>query len=287
MNKKLLFVVTLIMLLAICLPALAVDGDGTGDGKDVPLMLVSADPGSGTTAVPIDTSITLGFSKNVINMSVRDNNQGQFSLTANGQLVPISVIMADDQMQPEMKRIITISPEGELVPGTTYTLTIGSGMTAKSGAVLGSDVYVTFTTEAAASPAPVPEPVPAPISVENPASDPAAQSATNSEQSAGPAANNVSNPAQMADAAASQPQASEQPAPGDTSAPGNAADTNKPASPADSSSSRTESGSVSDQAANASDTGAAGTDSSGWIKIAAALAAAAVIAALALKMRKR
>lgn len=200
MNSKLLVALALVAMLAVfCPAAMADNGDGSNDGKNVPLMLVSSDPGNGSAGVTLDASITLGFNKNVINMSVRDNNRGQFSLSGNGQAVPFSVIMADDQMEPEMKRIITIAPRGPLAPGTTYSLTIGSGLTAKSGASLGSDVIVTFTTVQAESAAPPPAPADTastvkPESQVEPTGDNAAADSK-------PADSNPVNPVQIADQA--------------------------------------------------------------------------------------
>ena len=65
----------------------------------------------------------------------------------NGNSVPINVEMGDDQIDPSIKRIITIVPQSALKPGTTYLLKIGGGITSKSGVSIGRDSYISFTTE--------------------------------------------------------------------------------------------------------------------------------------------
>lgn len=143
------------MLVLLCcaflaMPVLAGDGDGSGGGQDVPLQLAASNPSNGQQGVSTITEIQLTFNKNVINMTVNGNNKRCFSLTsADGKNVPINVIMADDQINPELKREVGIKPLQVLVPGTTYTLNIDGKMQAKSGAVLGNDVKVSFTTASA------------------------------------------------------------------------------------------------------------------------------------------
>ena len=159
---------TLVLLLAVLLlaltagVALAGDGDGSGGGSNEPLTLASSSLPDGSVDVPTDVSITLTFSKNVVNMAVRDNNMACFSMTAaDGTSVPVSVYMGDDQVDPSIKRIVNIEAY-DLAPGTQYTLTIGGGVTSKSGVSLGYPVYISFTTKAAEeAPAPAAEPTPA------------------------------------------------------------------------------------------------------------------------------
>ena len=123
------------------------NGDGSGGGSDNPLLLDYSSLPDGSTDVPTDVSITLTFTKNVVNAAVRDNNSGCFSLTAaDGSSVPVSVIMGDDQLDPDIKRIITVEAYG-LAPATTYTLTVSGAITSKSGQTLGSPVYLSFTTK--------------------------------------------------------------------------------------------------------------------------------------------
>lgn len=143
-------ILALIMLccLFITLPVWAAggSGDGSGGGQNVPLGLASSSPADGATGVAVTTQIKLTFNKNVINMSVKDNNLKCFTLISNGQQVPISIVMADDQIQPEYKRLVTIVPQQPLKAGSQYTLKIAPELQAKSGAVLGQEVNVDFTT---------------------------------------------------------------------------------------------------------------------------------------------
>ena len=73
-----LFFLTLLAMLSlvlIVLPAAAGDGSGTGGGQDNPLDLVSSNPSDGRKDVGLPVEIKLCFSKNVVHMTVRDNNR--------------------------------------------------------------------------------------------------------------------------------------------------------------------------------------------------------------------
>jgi len=131
--------------------ALADGGDGSGGGSGNPLALDWSSVPDGSTDVPPDVTITLTFTKNVVNFTVKDNNMGCFRLVdSGGSSVPISVIMGDDQVDSSVKRIISIAPD-TLAAGETYTLIISGGLQAKNGTYLGSDVNLTFTTAGAAA----------------------------------------------------------------------------------------------------------------------------------------
>lgn len=135
------------MLLFVAIPALAGDGDGSGGGKNEPLRLDYSVPTDGASNVAVKTDITLTFTKNVVYMTVRDANSKSFSLsTAEGKPVPFEVLMADDQIEPEKKRIVVIHPRNELIPGTDYQLTIAPEFKAKSGVTLGKKVELSFQT---------------------------------------------------------------------------------------------------------------------------------------------
>ena len=124
------------------------NGDGTGGGKGQPLVLASSSIANGAENVALNPKIVLTFSKNVVHFTVRDNNKTCFSMTdEGGNAVPIHVEMGDDQVDPSIKRIVTIVPQSTLTPGTTYLLKIGGGITSKSGASIGKDSYISFTTE--------------------------------------------------------------------------------------------------------------------------------------------
>lgn len=143
----LILLLTLLLSALLAIPVLAGDGDGSGGGQGVPLQLAASSPSNGQSGVAVTAEIKLTFNKNVINMTVKENNQKCFSLTsADGKNIPIQVIMADDQINPELKREVGIKPLQVLESGTTYTLNIDGKMQGKSGAVLGSDVKIAFTT---------------------------------------------------------------------------------------------------------------------------------------------
>ena len=122
------------------------NGDGTGGGKGQPLVLASSSIANGAENVSQTPQIVLTFSKNVVHFTVRDNNKKCFSMTdEDGNSVPINVLMGDDQVDPSIKRIVTIVPQSSLTPGTTYLLKIGGGITSKSGVSIGRDSYIAFT----------------------------------------------------------------------------------------------------------------------------------------------
>lgn len=122
------------------------NGDGTGGGKDKPLELASSSIANGAKDVSQNPEIVLTFTKNVVHFTVRDNNQKCFSMTdSSGKAVPINVLMGDDQVDPSIKRIVTIKPQSSLTPGETYLLKIGGGITSKSGVSIGKDSYIAFT----------------------------------------------------------------------------------------------------------------------------------------------
>lgn len=122
------------------------NGDGTGGGKGQPLVLASSSIANGAENVSQNPQIVLTFSKNVVHFTVRDNNKKCFSMTdEDGNSVPINVLMGDDQVDPSIKRIVTITPQSALTPGTTYLLKIGGGITSKSGVSIGRDSYIAFT----------------------------------------------------------------------------------------------------------------------------------------------
>ena len=132
--------------------ALAANGDGTGGGKSEPLALVSSTPASGQQGVQLPVNIMMTFTKNVVNMSVHDNNLKCFALyTGNGVRVPIEVVMADDQIYPEQREQVVLKPLQALQAGASYTIKIAPGLKAKSGATLANEVDITFTTATAAA----------------------------------------------------------------------------------------------------------------------------------------
>lgn len=164
--KRKLFVFLMVMVLAVALPANAFassgggsgggsgsgSGGGEGGGKN-PLTLEEAAVSDGQQNVALDAELKFVFSNNVINLSVKENNATCFSLTdESGAVVPLEVVMGDDQLEADLKEIIIIKPEGGLQAGKTYTLVMDQALQAKNGNTLGSDISITFSTAAAAAP---------------------------------------------------------------------------------------------------------------------------------------
>lgn len=163
----------LLMLLLSAFPAFAEggNGDGTGDGagRENPLTLASSSVPDGAQNVDPNVHVVLTFTKNVVHFNVKENNLQCFSVTdSQGNAFPIRVVMGDDQVDPEAKRIVTIVPQSPYRAGETYTLTVKKGLTAKNEEnVLEEDVNLRFTIRAQTtvlSPAPAaPSPYPAAI----------------------------------------------------------------------------------------------------------------------------
>jgi len=148
-SKSIACLLVALICLLISAGPLRAEGDGSGGGQDVPLGLVSSTPANGAQNVALDVKIKLVFNKNVVNMTVKENNQRCFSLSAGTVAVPVDVQMADDQIYPELKRDVTLVPRQALKPGTSYTVVISRALQAKNGAVLGQDTKIRFTTVAA------------------------------------------------------------------------------------------------------------------------------------------
>ena len=162
-------------LLLLCTTAGAVDGAG----KAEPLALSASGVADGAANVAADTSIKLDFTKNVVNLQVKDNNMTCFSVTdSGGNQVPIVVSMGDDQVDREVRNTIYVSPVTAWPAGETLTLTISGNLTAKNGSTMGTAHTLRFTVAGeAATPAPsaavtatpkpvtTPEPTPAPTPV--------------------------------------------------------------------------------------------------------------------------
>lgn len=141
------------LLLVPVLPSWAGEGDGSGGGQGQPLELVSSSPADGQSDVVLSAEIKLTFNKNVVYMTVRDRNSKCLALySQDGIEVPVDVVMADDQVESEKKRDIIIKPRQELQAGTKYTVKVAPQLEAKSGASLGKEVKISFTTEEAEFP---------------------------------------------------------------------------------------------------------------------------------------
>jgi len=129
-------------------------GNGTGQGTNagIALTLVSSSVADGAANVPLDPVIQLNFNKNVVNISVLDNNAQCFHLIdQSGAPVPIKLIFPDDQMQTTYKRNVFILPEANLQKNSQYELVVDSILRAKNGTGIDNAHTITFTTGAAAT----------------------------------------------------------------------------------------------------------------------------------------
>lgn len=149
-----LLVLTVLMLSAMAPAAFAQGGGGggggQGGGKGQPLELLSVTPADGAVNVSLKPEITMVFNKNVVDLRVREANAQKFSMKdAAGNAVPIDVVMADDQIEPEKRDIITIVPREQLKPGTVYTVVVAPGLESRSSDKTDKEITVTFTTAAA------------------------------------------------------------------------------------------------------------------------------------------
>lgn len=120
-------------------------GDGSGGGQNNPLMIESSTPANGATGVSSLEYIKIVFNKNVVYMTVRDQNMQCFSLWSGSQRIPAEVIMADDQIEREKRNDVLIKPKQPLQAGTTYRVEIAPEMQSKSGVPLGQKAVITFT----------------------------------------------------------------------------------------------------------------------------------------------
>jgi len=143
-----LFIILFLLaaILAVAGFALAGDGDGSGGGKNNPLAIVSSIPADGATGVGNLEFIKVTFSKNVVYMTVRDNNKKCFSLWKGTEQIPVEIIMADDQIEREKRQDVIIKPLQTLQAGTTYRVEVAPTLESKSGVTLGTKKTISFTT---------------------------------------------------------------------------------------------------------------------------------------------
>lgn len=137
-----------ILILLCCLLMVSISfATSGGGGKNNPLTLDSSNPEQGQKDVALSTEIKLTFSKNVVNMKVKDENEKCFALeTADGTNIPIEVQMADDQIEPDKKNDVILVPKEELKEGTTYTVKVSPQLQSKSGVSIEDELNLTFTT---------------------------------------------------------------------------------------------------------------------------------------------
>lgn len=126
----------------------------SGGGKSTPLSMVSSSITNGETDVAPDREIKLVFSKNISNITVKENNLNCFSMTdSSGQPLPISVILFDDQLEREKRNDVVIQPEALRDP-EKYSITVSTALTSKNGASLSEPIVVEFSTAGYKAPRP-------------------------------------------------------------------------------------------------------------------------------------
>lgn len=117
------------------------------EGKSGAFDFVESTPANSAKDVELDGQIKLLFNKNVVNFTVKDNNEKCFSIKdAGNKEVPIDVIFADDQIEPDKKREIILCPKKPFDENTTYVVHILPTLKAKNGDSLDRDVAISFTT---------------------------------------------------------------------------------------------------------------------------------------------
>ncbi|OPX86447.1 MAG: hypothetical protein A4E53_02880 [Pelotomaculum sp. PtaB.Bin104] len=129
-------------------------GTGTGEGLNagIALNLVSSSVADGDTGVPLDPVIQLDFNKNVVNVTVLENNSKCFHLIDNsGAPVPVSLIFPDDQLQSTFKRSVFILPKENLKMNSKYELVVDSNLLAKNSTGIDNAYSITFETGAVAT----------------------------------------------------------------------------------------------------------------------------------------
>jgi hypothetical protein len=140
MKRILVFSIIMVMMLSMT----AFAGDNNGQSL---LTITETIPVDGAKNIPVDQVIKLSFSNNVINSSIRENNMACFKLVdSDDNDVTIEVFMDDDQIHPDQKRIIKITPTEGFAENMTYTLKINGDMSGKNGNTLGDELTVSFST---------------------------------------------------------------------------------------------------------------------------------------------
>jgi hypothetical protein len=151
MSKKVIALVLAVLFISLCLgPAvMAENGENSGSGSEkTPLLLEQSSPADNDLGVAVDAIITLTFSKNIVNMSVADNNLLQFQLReVGGEVVAIDVFLADDQVDREKRNDASITPIKPFKEDTDYELIVNKELSSKSGVLLADDLVINFSTK--------------------------------------------------------------------------------------------------------------------------------------------
>lgn len=142
-NKKILLASILFLVFSLNLVGFAGQGDGSGGGYNIPLALKSASIKNGET-VESKPNIKLEFNKNVVNFKVRDNNKKSIKLyDSNNKAISTIIDMKDDQVEPDKRRDIYVSPKESLRDGK-YILVVEKTLSSKSDMKLKEKVEINF-----------------------------------------------------------------------------------------------------------------------------------------------
>lgn len=143
MKKFKLHIILLAIIILISIPPISL----ASEVKSGPELIESV-PVNGATSIKVNSKLHLRFNKNIVNMSVIENNKDNIKLIdANGNEVLIDILFADDQIEPEKKRELILIPKTTLEKATNYKIQILPGFKAKNGILAGSLTELSFETE--------------------------------------------------------------------------------------------------------------------------------------------
>lgn len=146
-NKNIVNILLLVLVFSMFSISFVFGDNGSGGGKSTALDLVESTPIDGETSVSIDTEILLLFNKNVVNMTIKDNNMKCIKFfNEDGIEIAADLIFPDDQINPDKKREISIKPRESLKNGKKYIVKILPEFMAKNGTNLDKTIEVSFQT---------------------------------------------------------------------------------------------------------------------------------------------
>jgi len=149
--KRVGVLVCLIMMVAsIFAPAAFADKKDDAAAPEAGFKIVSSTPENGATGVSVENlSVKLYFSKDMVpeNAKVRNENLKQFKLTTkDGKKIPIKVYYSDKEEGLMMVVSDNIDKDITIEGDTDYVLTIGEGLQATDGTLLGQPATISFKT---------------------------------------------------------------------------------------------------------------------------------------------
>ncbi len=135
-----IFVSLVIMSVTVCV---------AGGNSKAPLKLEESFPSDNEKSVSTDLKeIKLVFSKNVVNMKVKEENMNCFEMYDNqNNKIVFDIIMADDQIDREKRNDVILVPKEPLREDTIYTIIVNENLKSKSGVSLGEEVRISFSTK--------------------------------------------------------------------------------------------------------------------------------------------